>query len=74
MATLQIKQLPNELHAALRERARASGLTMSEYVTRVLRRDLARPSMAEWLSHTAGEPVRPPIDSAALLDDVRRAD
>ena len=38
---LQVRNLPDELHAALQERARSEGMTMSDYVTKVLRRDLA---------------------------------
>lgn len=32
MATLQVKHLPDELHALLVERARAQGSTMADYV------------------------------------------
>lgn len=71
MATLQVKNLPDELHARLRSRAAGDGVTLSEYVTRVLRRDLDRPSMRDWLAATADQPIRPALDTAALLDEVR---
>ncbi len=71
MANLQVKNLPDELHALLAERARREGVSMSDYVTRVLRRDLTRPTIDEWLAaHAATGPARP-IDVAAALDDVR---
>lgn len=72
MATLQIKQLPDELHAALRERARREGATLSELVTRMLHRELALPSMTEWLATLQARPGRgPDIDVSQLLDEVR---
>ena len=57
---LQVRNLPDELHAALQERARSEGMTMSDYVTKVLRRDLAKPTMAEWIAEQrrSNEPRR----------------
>ena len=57
---LQVRNLPDELHAALQERARSVGMTMSDYVTKVLRRDLAKPTMAEWIAEQrcSNEPRR----------------
>lgn len=72
MATLQIKQLPDELHAALRERARREGSTLTELVTRMLRRELALPSMTEWLATVTERPLRgSDIDVEQLLYEVR---
>ncbi len=72
MATLQIKQLPDELHSALRERAQREGTTLSELVTRMLRRELALPSMTEWLASVQARPGRGNnIDVPELLDEVR---
>lgn len=72
MGMLQVKNLPDELHAALAERARAQGVTMSEYVTRLLRRDLSGPTVAEWVAEQRARrgPVRP-IDVVGALDEVR---
>lgn len=53
MATLQVKNLPEELHASVAERARALHITMSEYVTRALRREVARPDFADWAERIA---------------------
>lgn len=69
---LQVKNLPDDLHAALADRARHEGVTMSEYVTRLLRRDLSRPNMAEWLAeqHREDGPPRS-IDVVHALDLAR---
>ncbi|MDO5738733.1 MAG: hypothetical protein Q4P07_01130 [Ornithinimicrobium sp.] len=69
---LQVKNLPDELHAALAARARAQGTSMSEYVTRMIRRDLARPTIAEWLAEQpTSEALHRHIDVVQALDDVR---
>lgn len=72
MSVLQVKNLPDELHAALAARARAERVTMSEYVIRVLRRDLAKPTGAEWVARRRARsgPVRD-IDTLAALDAAR---
>lgn len=46
---------------------------MSEYVTRVLRRDLSRPTMREWTEHvrSASAPRVELFDAASTLDEVR---
>ncbi len=49
MKHLQIKNVPPELHESLRTRAADSGMTMSEYLLDLLRRDLAMPTQRQWL-------------------------
>lgn len=71
MSTLQVRNLPDELHAQLGERATRLGLSMSEYVTRVLRDDLQRPLLDDWAATVRSNgPVRP-IDVVGALDSVR---
>lgn len=73
MSTLQVRNLPDELHARLGERAQRVGVSMSEYVTRVLRDDLARPLVDDWVASVrgVGDDERRPIDVVGVLDDVR---
>lgn len=71
MVALQVKDFPADLHASLARRAADQGVTMAEYVTRLLRRDLERPTLQEWLvAHPASTSPRA-IDVATALDDVR---
>ena len=49
MSAIQIKNVPSELHERLRARARSEGRNLSDYVLDVLQRDLALPTMREWL-------------------------
>ncbi len=50
---LQVRHVPDELHAELQQRAAASGLSLSAFVLRELQAVAARPSMAEVLSRAA---------------------
>jgi plasmid stability protein len=61
---LQVRHVPDELHAALRERAAASGLSLSEFVLRELRAVAARPSRAEVLGRAAHRGGRLSFDDA----------
>lgn len=49
MAALQVKNLPEDLHEQLRERADAEGTSISEIVLAAIRRELSRPRMQIWL-------------------------
>ena len=71
MATLQLKNLDDGLHAALRQRAEQEGTTLSELVTRMIRRELARPSMTTWLAEVRKLRRHDDLDTTAVLDDVR---
>lgn len=72
MATLQVKNMPDDLHAALRARADTEGTTLSELVTRVLRKELSLPSMTEWLDEAAAlEPVRVTTGTTEVMREVR---
>lgn len=49
MSNVQVKNLDSEVHDLLRERAVAVGLTISDYVLELIRRDLRLPSRRQWL-------------------------
>jgi antitoxin FitA len=59
MGALQVKDVPEELHEALRRRAVQEGMTMADYVLDLIRRDLGLPSRREWLERLA---TREPVD------------
>ena len=69
MAGLRVKNLPDDVHEALRRRAAAEGVSLSEYVARALRRDVLLSTVDEWLSSLPGSGRE--FDVPALLDDVR---
>ena len=49
MSNLQVKDVSDAVYAELRRRASAEGMTIRDYVLRLIERDQARPSKAEWL-------------------------
>jgi plasmid stability protein len=54
MVNLQIRDVPDDIHAELRRRARASGRSLREYVLELLRADQALPTREEWLARVHG--------------------
>lgn len=73
VSAIQVKNVPEELHRALRERAAREGVDLQDYVLQVLRRDLAVPSQREWLDDLRRQPVSPDLPPASdLIRDARR--
>ena len=54
-----MKDVPEELHEALRRRAIQEGMTMADYVLDLIRRDLGLPSRREWFERLA---TRAPVN------------
>jgi plasmid stability protein len=50
MKAIQIRNVPDDVHAALQRRAGAAGQSMQEYLLALLREHTERPTMAEWLA------------------------
>lgn len=72
MSAIQVKRVPPDLHDAIRRRAQEEGLTVSDYILSVLRRDLATPTLRAWLARLEeDEPVS--ISSAADVVNAERA-
>jgi plasmid stability protein len=58
MSAIQIKNVPEGVHARLRERANGRGQSLSDYVRRLIEVDLALPTTEEWLERVRmREPV-----------------
>jgi antitoxin FitA len=64
MGALQVKNIPPDLHDAIRRRAAEQGLTVSDYILELVHRDLAVPSQREWFAELAG---REPVECADIL-------
>jgi plasmid stability protein len=69
MGAIQVKNVPDDLHAAIRHRATQEGVTVGEYVLDTLRRDLAVPSRSQWLARVA---TREPVDGPDTTDVIDR--
>jgi hypothetical protein len=50
---IQVRNVPDRLHRELTRRARASGETLTEYVERILEREVARPLPQELFNRIA---------------------
>lgn len=46
---IQIRNVPEKLHRKLKARAAAEGMTLTDYVAALIKRDLQRPSASEWM-------------------------
>jgi plasmid stability protein len=72
MKMIQIRNVPDELHQALKIRAAREGVTMSELILRELPRIANRPSLDEVLTRIRSrEPVRGLPSGAELVREVR---
>ena len=71
MATLQVKNVPDDLYDKAKQRAIAEGLTLSQLVLRTLERDLSFPTMQEWLNRVNQR--EPRATSRPTHEDVLRA-
>ena len=56
MSSVQVKNVDEETHELLRQRAAAAGVTLGEYVLELIRKDLRKPTRAEWLARVRSLP------------------
>ena len=73
MGAIQVKNIPEPMHAELRRRAAEEGMTLAEYILDVLRRDLAVPGQRRWLERLGS---RDPVQTTGAVDalDAGRAE
>ena len=57
MGAIQVKNVPDDLHEALRRRAAEEDIDLQDYIMGLIRRDLALPSQREWLEELRAQPV-----------------
>jgi hypothetical protein len=70
--TVQIRDIDDDVYAALLRRAAESGMTVPELLRREVTRLAARPTMAEWLERTRRRPSPVTADEVvAALDELR---
>ena len=74
MGAIQVKNVPEDLHEALRRRAAREGMDLQSYLLKVLRRELALPSEAEWLEELRAQPTVIGLSPAAEMLRAGRED
>lgn len=75
--TLQIRNVPEELHAAVAERARAQGLTISQYLLRRIAQIEGKPEIgkvldAHWMRSATRKRAKPGTATARIAEDRQR--
>jgi plasmid stability protein len=71
VSILQIKNVPEPVHAELRRRAAQAHQSVRDYVLALIERDQLQPTMADWLDSVA---LDPPVElSGSTADAVRAA-
>jgi hypothetical protein len=71
MKMLQIRNVPDDVHRSLKERAARDGTTMSELVLRELPRIASRPSPEDVFERIRRRTPIPGLDAAALIREER---
>lgn len=74
MSTIQVRNVPEDLHRQLKARAAGRGRSLSDYVLDELRVAATRPTMGEWLAAVEVLPasLHTPTLAADILADERR--
>jgi antitoxin FitA len=74
MSTIQVRNVPEELHRQLKVRAAQEGRTLSDYVLDELRVAAGRPTMSQWLRQADALPPAKdaPTPASEVLAQERR--
>jgi antitoxin FitA len=54
---IQIRNVPDSLHRKLKIRAAENNMTMTDYVKKLIERDVEKPTLREWAEQTAKLPA-----------------
>jgi hypothetical protein len=72
MSIIQLKNVPEHMHSEVRRRAQQEGLTMRDYVLRLIEKDQRLPSKRDWLDRVAElEPVEMSQSAAETVRESR---
>jgi post-segregation antitoxin (ccd killing protein) len=71
MPFIQVRNVDTELRDAAKQRAVSLGLDLSTYVRTLIERDLARPTMAQWLDQVRAHAVGVSFDAAHAVRESR---
>lgn len=73
--TLHVRDVPDEVHSTLVERAAARGMSLRQYTIAVLREHCALPTLDDWLSRLeALPPLQVRLSGADAVRRAREAD
>ena len=69
---IQIRNVPDGIHATIKARAALAGMTLSDYLLNEIREIAERPTLAEIRQRLEALPkIRPEVSSADIIRDER---
>lgn len=71
-ALIQIRNVPDDVHRKLTERAAASGKSLNSLMLEIVEREVERPTMAEVAARIRATPM-PPAKSGEAAEIIREA-
>ncbi len=71
---IQVRNVPDQIHRALKARAAREGMSLSDFIKRDLERAAARPTMREWLERTRQrKPIQSKLSAVQVIRELRDA-
>lgn len=71
MVNVQVKRVPETLHAALKARARSRNISLNDLLLEMLDREMQRPSMHDWIARVRTLGIDADVDIDGVMDNVR---
>lgn len=71
VVNVQVKRVPGELHQALKRRASDLDVSLNDLLLDMLRRELSRPPVEQWIADVRTLGIHKEIDVEKLMDEVR---
>lgn len=69
---IQLRNVPPELHRKLKSRAALAGMSLSDYLIDIIRRDSERPTLEELLTRLRShEPIESEVSAADIIREQR---
>lgn len=69
---IQVRDVPEDVHATLKSRAAREGMSLSDFIKRELQRAVERPTTQEWLERTQrAKPIPTKIAAARIIRELR---
>ncbi len=72
--TIQIRNVPDDVHGILKARAAREGMSLSNFLKREIQRTAVRPSLREWLDGTQhAQPISAKISPEKAVRELRES-
>lgn len=71
MPDMLIRNVPEHVQSVLKRRAKEAGMSVQNYVAKLLEEHTERMTMKEWLDMVAQRPEIPGVDAAQVVREIR---